>query len=461
MTKKFDVVVIGSGPGGYVAAVRAAQLGLKTACVEKEAPLGGTCLNVGCIPSKALLTSSEHYAWLQHSAKEHGVNVEEAKIDFTQMMNRKNGVVKGLTDGIATLFKKHNVERLTGTAKFLSPNEIQVGNETIQAKNFILATGSEPIELPFLKFDEKQIVSSTGALSLTTIPKRLVVIGGGVIGVELASVYKRLGAEVSVVEMLDQICIAMDPAISRALHQSLKKQGLEFFLSAKLISGEKKGDEIILTIETGGEKKQLTADVVLVSIGRKPYSQGLDLEKAGIKTNARGQVDVDGLFRTSQPHIYAVGDLIDGPMLAHKAAEEGYVVADIIGGKPASVNYLTIPNVIYTNPEAAAVGMTEKEAKDAGLEIFTGQAFFRGNPRARCQGDLDGLVKVIGEKTTGRLIGMHILGSHASEMIGEGVVAIKKHLTVKGLAHTSHAHPTLSEAIMEACYTAIGETLHG
>ena len=461
MAKEFDVVVIGSGPGGYVAAVRAAQLGLKTACVEKEPALGGTCLNVGCIPSKALLTSSEHYAWLQTDAKEHGIDVQGAKVDFPQMMKRKEGVVKGLTDGIAALFKKHNVERLTGTAKFTSPNGIQVGNETIQAKNFIIATGSEPIELPFLKFDEKQIVSSTGALALSAIPKKMVVIGGGVIGVELASVYKRLGAQVTVVEMLDQICIAMDPAISRALQQSLKKQGIEFLLPARVISGEKKGNEVVLMVEAGNEKKELQADVVLVCIGRKPYSKGLDLEKAGIKVNERGQISVDGLFRTSQPHIYAIGDLIDGPMLAHKASEEGYVVADIIGGKSGAVNYLTIANVIYTNPEAAAVGMTEKEAKDAGLETFTGQAFFRGNPRARCQGDQDGLVKVVGDKATGKLVGMHILGPHASEMIGEGVVAIKKHMTIKSLAHTSHAHPTLSEAIMEACYQAIGEPLHG
>lgn len=461
MAKEFDVVVIGSGPGGYVAAVRAAQLGLKTACVEKEPALGGTCLNVGCIPSKALLTSSEHYAWLQNDSKEHGINVDGAKVDFAQMMKRKGSVVKGLTDGIASLFKKHNVERFVGTAKFISPNAIQVGNETIQGKNFIIATGSAPIELPFLKFDEKQIVSSTGALALTSIPQKMVVIGGGVIGVELASVYKRLGAQVTVVEMLDQICIAMDPAISRALQQSLKKQGIEFILPAKVISGEKKGNEIVLTIEANNEKKQLNADVVLVSIGRKPYTAGLDLEKALLRTNSLGQLDVDGLFRTSQTHIYAIGDLIDGPMLAHKASEEGYVVAGIIGGKSAAVNYMTIPNVIYTNPEAAAVGMTEKEAKDAGLETFTGQAFFRGNPRARCQGDQDGLVKVVGDKTSGKLVGMHILGPHASEMIGEGVVAIKKHMTIKSLAHTSHAHPTLSEAIMEACYNAIGEPLHG
>lgn len=459
--KEFDVVVIGSGPGGYVAAVRAAQLGLKTACIEKNPALGGTCLNVGCIPSKALLESSEHYAWMLHSAKDHGIGLDKPKVDFSQMMSRKEGVVKGLTDGVANLFKKNQVERFTGSAQFISPNEIKVGDESIRAKNIIIATGSEPIELPFLKFDEKQIVSSTGALALQTIPKTMVVVGGGVIGVELASVYSRLGAQVSVVEMLDQICISMEPAISRALQQALKKQGLEFYLPAKVISGEKKGKEIALTIEYNGEKKVLTADVVLVAVGRKPYSAGLDLAKAAIDVNSRGQITVDGLFRTQQPHIYAIGDLIDGPMLAHKASEEGYAVAEIIAGHSPTLNYQAIPNVIYTNPEAASVGLTEKEAKDAGLDVFTGQSFFRGNPRARCQGELEGLVKVVGDKQSGRLIGMHILGPHASEMIGEGVVAIQNKMTVQALAHSSHAHPTLSETIKEACLTAIGATLHG
>lgn len=461
MVKEFDVVVIGAGPGGYVAAVRAAQLGLKTACIEKNASLGGTCLNVGCIPSKALLESSEHYSWILHNSKEHGLAVDKPKIDFSQMMTRKEGVVKGLTDGVANLLKKHQIERISGTAKFISPTQVQVGDEIIQAKNFILATGSEPIELPFLKFDEKQVVSSTGALALKSIPKTMVVIGGGVIGVELASVYNRLGAQVSVVEMLDQICITNEPAISRALQQALKKQGIEFYLPAKVVSGEKSGKEIALTIEFNNEKKQLSAEVVLVAVGRKPYSTGLDLAKAGLEVNARGQVAVDGLFRTKQQHIFAIGDLIDGPMLAHKASEEGYVVAEIIAGHAPSLNYQAIPNVIYTNPEAAAVGLTENEAKDAGITTFTGQSFFRGNARARCQGELEGLVKVVGDQNTGRLIGLHILGPHASEMIGEGVVAIENKMTVAALAHATHAHPTLSEAIKEACLTAIGATLHG
>jgi dihydrolipoamide dehydrogenase len=459
--KEFDVIVIGSGPGGYVAAVRAAQLGLKTACVEKNETLGGTCLNVGCIPSKALLESSEHYAWLQHSGKDHGVVAATVKVDFPQMMNRKTEVVKGLTDGVANLLKKNQVERILGTAQFVSPNEIKVGNETYRAKNFILATGSVPIALPFLKFDEKQIVSSTGALSLKEIPKALVVIGGGVIGVELASVYNRLGSKVTVVEMLDQICGNTEAAVSRALQQALKKQGIEFYLPAKVVSGEKKGGQIALTIEYNQEKKEISADVVLVAVGRKPYSESLDLAKAGVDSNTRGQVPVDGLFRTNQPHIYAIGDLIDGPMLAHKASEEGYAVAEIIAGNGASLNYQAIPNVVYTNPEVASVGLTEKEAKEAGLEVFSGQSYFRGNARARCQGETEGLVKVVGDKKSGRLIGLHILGPHASEMIGEGVVAIESKMTVKQLAHATHAHPTLSEAIKEAALTAIGTTLHG
>ncbi len=459
--KEFDVIVIGSGPGGYVAAVRAAQLGLKTACVEKSETLGGTCLNVGCIPSKALLESSEHYAWLQHSSKEHGVNVAEVKVDFPQMMTRKSEVVKGLTDGVANLLKKNQVERIAGEAKFISPNEIKVGNDTYKAKNFILATGSEPIELPFLKFDEKQIVSSTGALSLKEIPKNLVVIGGGVIGVELASVYSRLGSKVTVIEMLDQICGTTEASVSRALQQALKKQGIEFFLPAKVVSGEKKGKQIVLTIEYNKEKKEIFTDVVLVAVGRKPYSTGLDLKAAGVTSNERGQVPVDGLFRTSQPHIYAIGDLVDGPMLAHKASEEGYVVAEIIAGGALEINYQAIPNVVYTNPEIATVGLTEKEAKELGLEVFTGQSYFRGNARARCQGETEGLVKIVGDKASGRLVGMHILGPHASEMIGEGVVAIESKMTVKELAHATHAHPTLSEAIKEAALAAIGATLHG
>lgn len=460
MAKDFDVVVIGSGPGGYVAAVRAAQLGLKTACIEKEKTLGGTCLNVGCIPSKALLESSQRFEWILKSSQEHGLQVEKPKIDLAKMMTRKNGIVKGLTDGVANLFKKHHVESFQGTAKFISPNEIEVNGEVLRAKNVILATGSAPIELPFLKFDEKQIVSSTGALSLDTIPKRLVVIGGGVIGVELASVYNRLGSSVSVVEMLDQICVAMEPALSRALQQALKKQGIEFYLPAKVISGTKKGSEIVLTIETENEKKELQADVVLVAVGRRPYSSGLDLDKAGLKINPRGQIEVNGAFRTSQPHIYAIGDLIDGPMLAHKASEEGYAVAEIIAGQSPHINYMAIPNVIYTHPEAAAVGLTESEAKQAGIDPFVGQSFFRGNPRARCHGDLEGFVKVIGDKNTGRLIGLHILGPHASEMIGEGVAAIESKMTVRDLAYSSHAHPTLSEAIKEACLVAIGAPLH-
>lgn len=450
--EKYDVVVIGSGPGGYVAAIRAAQLGMKTACVEKRKTLGGTCLNVGCIPSKALLQSTEHLSWLKHSASEHGILTQNIAVDFKKMMERKEKIVEGLVGGISFLFKNNKVSHIPGTAKFLSQHSLEITNDaekkTIESKYFILATGSEPISLPFLPFDEKTILSSTGALELQKIPQKLLVIGGGVIGVELASVYNRLGSEVTVVEMLDGICLAMDDAVNKTLLQTLKKQGINFLLKTKVVKAEGKGP-LRISLE-GGESKEIVVDAVLVAIGRKPYSEGLGLATIGITLN-KGFVPVNNNFRTAVPHIFAIGDLIEGVMLAHRASEEGVAVAEIIAGQKPHIDYTTIPNIIYTHPEAASVGLTEKEAKEYKLDITVGLAAFKGNPRARAAGDTDGLVKIIGAGPEKRLIGMHVLGPQASEIIHIGMVAMESRLTIRQLARMPFGHPTLAEAVKEAC----------
>lgn len=452
----YDVIVIGAGPGGYVAAIRCAQLGLKTACIESRKTLGGTCLNVGCIPSKTLLQSTEYYELLAKKADEHGLTVKEAGYDFKKMMQRKEEVVKGLVDGIASLFKKNKIDWIEGKARFSGENEVEVEGKKYSASNFILATGSDSIELPFLPFDEKVVVSSTGALAFKKVPEKLVVIGGGVIGVELASVYSRLGSKVTVIELMDVICPGMDAIVSKTLLQSLKKQGIQFELGAKVQKGEKKKNGIAITYND----QEIEADAALVAVGRKPYTEGLGLGEVGIETDKRGFIPVDGLFRTKHSHIYAIGDIVDGPMLAHRASEEGIAAAEIIAGHKPHINYMAIPNVVYTHPEVATVGLTEKEAKEGGLEVITGTAYFRGNPRARCSADTDGAVKVIGDKASGRLVGLHIVGPHASEMIGEGVVAIEAKMSVEALARASHAHPTLSEAIMEAAQGALKRAIH-
>jgi dihydrolipoamide dehydrogenase len=462
---KYDVIVIGSGPGGYVAAIRAAQLGKKTACIEKDT-VGGTCLNVGCIPSKALLHSTEIYSNIKNHAEELGISCQNLTSNLDQMMKRKTLVVNGLVQGVQGALKKNKVDHIKGLASFISANKIEVknGDETqeIEADNFIIATGSESMPLPFLPFDEKYILSSTGALSLPKIPKKMIVIGGGVIGVELASVYNRLGTGVIIVEMLDKICVGLDETISKSFLQILKKQGLTFHLGAKVVSGKVINNEVSLQVLLEGAKEpvDLNADVVLVAVGRRAYSAGLNLEKIGLELNSKKQLVVNNRFQTSIPHIYAIGDLIDGPMLAHRASEEGVVVAEIIALKNPKINYLAIPNVIYTDPEVASLGLTESDAKAFNLEIITGTCPFKANPRARCIGSTDGLVKVIGEKKTGRLIGMHIVGPHASEMIGEGVIAIDKNATLEDIVSSSHAHPTLSEAILEATQVALGKSIH-
>ncbi|MCB1106824.1 MAG: dihydrolipoyl dehydrogenase [Chlamydiia bacterium] len=456
MGDPFDVIVIGSGPGGYVAAIRAAQLGLKTACVEKEKTLGGTCLNVGCIPSKCLLQSSEMYAQYLHEGKTHGIEGNPT-LNFPQMMKRKESVIAGFNTGIGALFKKNKVTSITGTATFKDPHTITVEGKEYSSKNFIIATGSEPTPLPFLPFDEKKVLSSTGALALKEVPKKMIVIGAGIIGVELGSVYSRLGTEVHFVEFLDKICPTLDSAISKALQETLTKQGLTFQLSSKVTDAKIDPSGVTLTIEGG---KTLTAEKVLVAIGRRPYTQNLALENLQITPDKRGFIPIDNNFRTTHPHIYAIGDLVDGPMLAHKASEEGYAVAELISGLSPKIEYIAIPSVVYTHPEVGAVGLTEAEAKALNLPIKTSQFPFKANSRARCSGDDFGFVKLIADKNTDTLLGVHIIAPHAGELIAEATLAIQTKTTAKALAHTCHAHPTLSEALKEAALALISKPIH-
>jgi len=452
--EEFDIVVIGSGPGGYVAAIRAAQLGFKTACIEKK-DLGGTCLNIGCIPSKALLHSTELLAKMNHQAEENGIEFSDLKVNLTKMMERKSKIVSGFTQGIGFLFKKNKITHIQGEARLKSANTISVGDKEIKAKNIILATGSEPIDLPFLPIDEKKVLTSTGMLSLDHIPKKLLVIGAGVIGVELGSVYNRLGSEVTFIEFMDRICPTMDRAVSSEYQKILEKQGLSFLLSHKVERAEI-GESVKLVVN---DNKNFEADAVLVAIGRRPCSKNLGLEEIGIETDERGFVKIDGNFQTNVPGVYAIGDLVTGPMLAHKASEEGVVCVERIKGLSSHLEYMAIPNVAYTSPEVASVGLTEERAKELNINFKTASFPFKTNSRAKCVGAEEGFVKILAHES-GRLLGTHIIGEHASELIGEAVLAIEKKLLVSDLADTCHAHPTLSEALKEAALNLTKGALH-
>lgn len=453
--EKYQVAIIGSGPAGYVAAIRSAQLGFKTLVVEKYLRLGGTCLNVGCVPSKTLLNATEKLDTLQRHGLKLGLEWKDLRVNWEAMQSHRDEVVKGLTDGVAFLFQKNKVQSVQGVAQIVAPNQIKVGKETVEADHIVIASGSKPVQLPFLPFDKKHVISSTEALVLPEIPKRMAIIGGGVIGVEIASVYNRLGTQVTVVEMLPEIVAGLDSTLSRNLLQLLSKQGITFHLNTQVTKAEK--GRLWLKGEKEGE---LETDIILVAVGRKPYSQGLGLEQVGVKTGPRGHVLVNERFQTSIPSIYAIGDVIDGPMLAHKGMEEGIAAMECIANLPTQVHYLSIPNVVYTFPEAASVGLTEKEAKDLGLKILIGTCSYKAISRARCTDETDGLIKVIADEKTHRLLGLHILGANGSEMIGEGVIALVKKATLEEIAYASHAHPTLLEGVKEACLHALKRSIN-
>ena len=458
----YDLIVIGSGPGGYVCAIRAAQLGQKVACVEKRATLGGTCLNIGCIPSKALLQSSENFDQARHKLKDHGVLVGDVGLDLERMQARKDEVVVANTKGVEFLFRKNKITWLKGAARFTGPGEIMVDGARYTARNFVIATGSESVPLKGVPVDEKRIVTSTGALTLDTVPRHLVVIGAGVIGLELGSVWRRLGAEVTVVEFLDRIVPAMDLEVVTAFQKLLARQGLKFRLGMKVTGARPDDSGVSLTLEPakGGTEETLRADIVLLAIGRRPYTEELGLDTAGVATDAAGRIRIDAHFATNIPHIYAIGDVIAGPMLAHKAEDEGVAVAEILAGQAGHVNYDAIPSVVYTWPEVASVGATEEALAAAGTEYVVGRFPFTANGRARAMGDTDGFVKILADKTTDRLLGAHILGPDAGTLIAELTTAIEFGASAEDVARICHAHPTLSEAVKEAALAAEGRALH-
>lgn len=455
---KYDVAVIGSGPGGYVAAIRCAQLGKKTAIIEKYSTLGGTCLNVGCIPSKALLDSSEHYHNATHTFATHGIDVKEVQVNLKQMIARKREVVKQNTDGINFLMKKNKIDVYTGMGSFVTKNTIRISGEkeqTIEADKVIIATGSKPASLSGLAIDKKRIITSTEALEMTEVPKHLIIIGGGVIGLELGSVYARLGAKVSVVEYTSSIIPMMDGALGKELQRVLRKLGFEFFFNHKVTGATVKGKEVTVTAENAaGEKVAWKGDYCLVSVGRKPHTDGLNLAAAGLAADERGRIPVDEHLQTNVPGIYAIGDVVRGAMLAHKAEEEGVFVAETIAGQKPHINYNLIPSVVYTWPEVAAVGQTEEELKKEGRKYKTGSFPFRALGRARASMDLDGLVKILADAETDEILGAHIIGARAADMIAEAVVAMEFRASAEDVARMSHAHPTYTEAFKEACLAA-------
>lgn len=462
MSEAFDVIVIGAGPGGYVCAIRAAQLGMKVACVEKRETLGGTCLNVGCIPSKALLQSSEHYEEAQHKLADHGVMVGSVTLDLARMQARKGEVVGANVKGVEFLFRKNKVTWLKGEGSITAPGTVSVAGKDYTAKHIVIASGSESIPLPGVEVDEKQIVTSTGGLELTSVPKHLVVIGGGYIGLELGSVWRRLGAEVTVVEFLDRLVPSMDLEVGKAFERILAKQGIKTKLKTKVMGAAKSKKGVTLKLEpaAGGAAEELTADVVLVAIGRRPYVAGLGLDKAGVALDERGRINVDGHYATNVPGIYALGDVIAGPMLAHKAEEEGVALAEMLAGQKPHLNYGAIPGVVYTWPEVASVGETEEQLKARGIAYKVGKFPFTANGRARAMGDMDGFVKILADKATDKVLGAHIIGPDAGTLIAELALAMEFGASAEDVARTCHAHPSLNEAVKEAALAVDGRALH-
>ena len=462
----FDLIIIGAGPGGYVAAIRAAQLGLKTACIEKRGTLGGTCLNVGCIPSKALLHSSEKFEETRDHLAEHGVKVGKVELDLDTLMARKDKVVDGLTKGIAGLFKKNKVTSITGSARIARAGEVVVSTDgkdtSYTADNILIATGSEVAPLPGVEIDEDRIVSSTGALSLDKVPKHLVVVGGGYIGLEMRSVWRRLGSKVTVVEFLDAIVPNMDGEVGKAMHKTLAKQGMEFKLGTKVTGAKSTKTKVALTVEpaAGGDAETIDCDIVLVSIGRVPFTANLGLAEAGVEMDGRGVIQVDGNFKTNVDGIYAIGDVIPGPMLAHKAEEEGIACVERLAGQATHINYDAIPSVVYTWPEAASVGKTEEQLKDAGIAYNKGNFPFMANSRARANGDAEGFVKILADAATDEVLGVHIIGPDAGTMIAELALAMEFGASSEDIARTCHAHPTLNEAVKEAALAVEGAPIH-
>lgn len=459
--EKFDVTIIGSGPGGYVAAIRCAQLGMKTAIVERYNTLGGTCLNVGCIPSKAMLDSSEHFHNALHNFKEHGIDIDTPKVNLKQMIERKRGVVKMTCDGINFLMKKNKISVLNGHASFVNKTTIEIlkedgKKEQIESTKTIIATGSKPSSLPFIQIDKKRIITSTEALELSEIPNHLIIIGGGVIGLELGSVYARLGSKVSVVEFMDGLIPTMDNSLGKELQRVLKKNlGFEFYMKHKVSGVSSKGKEAIVTADNDkGVKVEIKGDYVLVAVGRRPYTDNLGLDKAGVKLDNKGRVEVDEHLKTSADNIYAIGDVVRGAMLAHKAEEEGVYVAELMAGQKPHMNYNLIPGVVYTWPEIAAVGLTEEQLKEQGKKYKVGSFPFKASGRARASMDTDGFIKVLSDEATDEILGVHMIGPRAADMIAEAVVAMEYRASAEDIARICHAHPTFTESFKEACLDA-------
>lgn len=460
----YQLAIIGGGPGGYVAAIRAAQLGFKVVIIEKQKNLGGTCLNWGCIPSKALLTSTEHYHLAQEKFASHGISFKDLSIDVPTLMKRKEGVVSNMAKGIDYLMKKNKIDRIQGTAHFIDATTLEIDSEgkkqTLKADRYLLATGSIPIELPFLKFDGKQVVSSDHAISFPKTPKSLIIIGAGAIGLELGSVWKRLGTDVRVLEFLPRIAPGFDSEIATHLQKSLVKQGIQIHLKTKVESAKISADSVTVEGTEDGKPCSFTAEKILVAVGRKPFSQGLGLDKIGVQLTERGRIQVDSHFRTNLPHIFAIGDVIDGPMLAHKAEEDGVAFAELLAGKPGHVNYDLVPGVIYTSPEAASVGLSEEACKEKGLSVKIGKFNFMANGRAVASDSPEGFAKVIADAKTDRVLGFHILSFNASELIAEAVLLMEFGGSSEDLGRTIHAHPTTTEALKEAALAVEGRAIH-